>query len=159
MLTNLLLTQLQVLKEKKLQRRNQHLLKDASAAALIRIQTIQMWLVQLNQPHPFLHILLRSTDATFLLFNTAQTTESKSQDPRKTNTSTLSTGLNSSSESWQENQWKLIKGSCSVNGALIWIMSKDAVWSYKVPGVHCAILWGFSWAYAWGKLFTVRILK
>lgn len=27
-----------------------------------------------------------------------------------------------------------------MNGGLIWIMSKDAIWSYKVPGVHCAIL-------------------
>lgn len=42
---------------------------------------------QLDQPNTPLHIFLQSTGSTFLLFNAMQTTESKSQDPRKTNTS------------------------------------------------------------------------
>lgn len=34
-------------------------------------------------------------------------------------------------------------------------MSKDAVWSYKVPGVHCAILAEFGWLYALGMFFPM----
>lgn len=38
-------------------------------------------------------------------------------------------------------------------------MSKDAVWSYKVPGVHCAILAELSCLYTRGMFFTMGILE
>lgn len=38
-------------------------------------------------------------------------------------------------------------------------MSKDAVWSYKVPGVHCAVLAEVSWLYAPGLLLTMGIFE